>query len=55
LHLAPDIQERLLFLPPVVKGRDQVTERHLRAAVAVASWNEQRSIARLATASERAL
>jgi hypothetical protein len=55
LHLAPDIQERLLFMPPVVKGRDQVTERHLRAAVAVASWKEQRVIVRLATASELGL
>jgi len=55
LHLAPDLQEWLLFLPPVVKGRDHVTERHLRAAVATASWNEQRLMVRLATTSELAL
>jgi len=30
LHLAPDIQEEILFLPPVIKGRDPITERDLR-------------------------
>jgi len=42
LHLAPDIQEALLFLPPVEKGRDPVTERELRAVVAAVNWAEQR-------------
>jgi hypothetical protein len=44
LHLAPDIQEALLFLPPVEKGRDPVTERDLRAIVAQADWTKQRQI-----------
>jgi hypothetical protein len=43
LHLAPDLQERLLFLPPVVAGRDWVTERHLRLVAAEASWMSQRA------------
>ncbi len=43
LHLAPDLQERLLFLRPVVRGRDRVTERHLRLVAAEASWMSQRA------------
>ena len=30
LYLAPDIQEELLFLPLVMKGRDPINERQLR-------------------------
>ena len=30
LHLAPDIQERLLFLPAVEKGRDAISEKQCR-------------------------
>ena len=30
LHLAPDIQEAILFLPEVTEGRDPVTERGVR-------------------------
>jgi hypothetical protein len=26
-HLAPDIQEAILFLPPVTQGRDTLHER----------------------------
>ncbi|MFO0858013.1 MAG: hypothetical protein U0640_11715 [Phycisphaerales bacterium] len=29
LHLAPDIQEQILDLPPAPKGRDPITERDL--------------------------
>ena len=43
LHLAPDIQEALLFLPAVEKGRDPITERELRAVVAEANWTKQRT------------
>jgi len=43
LLLAPDIQEKILFLPRVGRGRDPVTERHLRAVTAVADWGEQRA------------
>jgi hypothetical protein len=40
LDLAPDIQERLLFLPPL-KG---LNERSLRGVVRCIDWNEQRRI-----------
>jgi len=43
LHLAPDIQEQILDLPPALKGRDVVTERDLRPIAAVTSWTRQRS------------
>jgi hypothetical protein len=42
LHLAPDIQEALLFLPRVERGRDPIQERHLRPIVAVPDWRKQR-------------
>ena len=35
MNLAPDIQEAILHLPKVREGRDPVTERDLRAIVAV--------------------
>ena len=42
LHLAPDIQEEILFLPPVTEGRDPVTERELREIVTLCDWTSQR-------------
>ena len=42
LHLAPDIQETLLLLPPVEKGRDPITERELRPIAAEPDWKRQR-------------
>ena len=42
LNLAPDIQEALLFLPRMERGKDPVTERELRAVVAVPDWRKQR-------------
>jgi len=42
LHLAPDIQEELLHLPPVESGRDPVTERALRPITKLRHWNMQR-------------
>ena len=42
LHLAPDIQEQILFLPPVASGRDAVAERHLRELAAETAWTSQR-------------
>lgn len=42
LHLAPDLQEELLLLPPVKAGRDHVTERHVRRVVAQLCWEKQR-------------
>jgi hypothetical protein len=43
LHLAPDIQEEILFLPEVFKGRDPVTERDMRAITKHCEWARQRS------------
>jgi len=42
LHLAPDIQEAILDLPPSDAGRDQLTEPHLRSLVAAVRWDKQR-------------
>ena len=44
LHLAPDIQEELLFLPEVTKGRDPIHERMLRPLTAMPDWREQRAV-----------
>lgn len=41
-HLAPDIQEQILDLPLVERGRDPVTERDLRPIAAMLSWQAQR-------------
>ncbi len=42
--LAPDIQEAVLFLPPVRQGPDPVTERDLRPIAAEADWIGQRTL-----------
>lgn len=42
LHLAPDIQEVLLFLPRTTKGRDPIRESHVRPIAAVIDWQAQR-------------
>ena len=44
LCLAPDLQERILFLPKTERGRDPVTERDLRPIAALADWRKQRRI-----------
>lgn len=41
LHLAPDIQEELLFLPPVTEGRGHIHEKMLRPIVAERDWARQ--------------
>lgn len=43
-HLAPDIQEALLFLPRVTKGRERVHERMLRPISAEVDWRRQREL-----------
>jgi len=43
LHLAPEIQEEILFLKPVMSGRDQVTERYLRPIVQELKWGKQKA------------
>jgi hypothetical protein len=40
-HLAPAIQDELLLLPPVVRGKDLITERQLRAILIHVCWCEQ--------------
>lgn len=42
LHLAPDIQERLLFLAPAEKGRDAITEKQIRTLAGEWDWERQR-------------
>ena len=39
--LAPAIQAEILALPPVMVGRDPITERTLRPIVAEPVWNRQ--------------
>jgi hypothetical protein len=41
-HLAPDIQEELLHLPPVEAGNDPITERDLRPVARMRDWRRQR-------------
>lgn len=43
LHLAPDIQEELLHLPPVYEGNDLITERDLRPITKLMDWGQQRA------------
>jgi hypothetical protein len=40
-HLAPSIQENLLFLPPIRDGRDRIHERILRRVAALVYWPDQ--------------
>jgi hypothetical protein len=51
LRLAPDIQEELVDLPRTLAGRDEVTERDLRAIVAEPVWSRQRELWRAVRAS----
>lgn len=44
LHLAPDIQEEVLFLPRVERGKEPIQERHLRPIAAVPDWRKQRRL-----------
>jgi hypothetical protein len=40
--LAPDIQEALLFLPRLSKGKPKISEKSLRKITKLDDWNEQR-------------
>jgi hypothetical protein len=42
LHLAPDIQERLLFLKPVLRGPDPVFLKDLQPITRQCGWANQR-------------
>jgi hypothetical protein len=44
LNLAPDIQEEILFLPPVEFGRDPIRELQLRPITVVPDWRKQRQM-----------
>jgi hypothetical protein len=44
LHLAPDIQEGLLFLPPTVRGRDPIILADLQPIAAAFDWRKQRRL-----------
>ncbi len=43
-YLAPDIQEEVLFLPEITKGRDPWQERRLRKISYELNWNCQRKM-----------
>jgi hypothetical protein len=45
-QLAPEIQEKLLFLPPTLEGPDRVFERHLRFLASVVDWEKQKQLFR---------
>lgn len=44
LNLAPNIQEEILFLPPVERGRDPIKEWQLRPIARVPDWRKQRRL-----------
>ena len=44
LHLAPDVQEALLFLPPTRRGRDPLLLADLQPIAAAFDWRKQRRL-----------
>ena len=44
LSLAPDLQERVLFLPRTERGRDPIQMRHLLPITQVPDWKIQRQL-----------
>ena len=44
LHLAPDIQEALLFLPRTQRGRDPILLADLQPIAATLDWRKQRRL-----------
>ena len=44
IHLAPDIQEALLFLPPTLRGRDAIILADLMPIAACIDWRKQRRL-----------
>ena len=42
MNLAPDIQEEILFLPPIEAGRDTIKEWQVRPIAATPDWRKQR-------------
>jgi hypothetical protein len=43
LNLAPEIQEDILSMTFAVRGRDPISERHVRPIAATPSWKQQKS------------
>ena len=50
LQLAPDIQEAILFLPRIQRGREPIQEHHIRPIAATLDWRRQRQLWALLTA-----
>ena len=44
IHLAPDLQEALLFLPPTLRGRDAIILADLMPIAAAYDWRKQRRL-----------
>ena len=44
LHLAPDIQEEIIFLPRTSGGRAPIRERMVRPITTVLDWRKQRKM-----------
>src|SRR5207248_6200312 len=44
LHLAPDIQEQVLFLPPPRHGRDPIHLARLQPIASTLDWSQQRRL-----------
>jgi len=44
IHLAPDLQEALLFLPPTQRGRDPIILADLMPIAAAFDWRKQRRL-----------
>ena len=42
--IRPDIQEQLLFLPRVQRGRDPISLHHLQAIATILDWRKQRGM-----------
>ena len=42
LHLAPDLQEHILFLPRTQKGRDPIHLDQVQGVAAILDWHTQR-------------
>jgi hypothetical protein len=49
IHLAPDIQEALLFLPPTRRGRDAIILADMQPIAAAFDWRKQRRLWRQRT------
>jgi hypothetical protein len=44
IHLAPDLQEALLFLPPTLRGRDAIILADMQPIAAALDWRKQRRL-----------